>query len=743
MKNIRTIGIVTLMVVALALTSYYIFENQKNSYDQTVTSQESPETEISDNPDQNSEVENHQTLSIEEIKDQTCLPAQKLTNNKEDNLLQFLNTPSENAALSGIQSISTNTAHDFEVYGSKEGTSYALDNEGRVFIWGSGINISYPRLMTEFPKVKEMAGGFILSEDNDIWYLNWDWGLRKPVVLPKIVTSLSNIKEMKEVNYSDLYVLTENGKVFLIEGSYGDPSGEEFEMIEVKGLENIEQIYISNDLLFAQKSDGTLWKVSQYTEDDKDQTAVRVIIPEKVVNVSEGVDYAKTFIQLESGNWVSYKHGNDQNEEPIISPLENMSDDLIKIVHNKHGVIALKKDGTVWGWGDENYNLVPDQNQTVEEPIQIQELHNIVDVQMGAHHVLVLNEQGEVYSWGNNMNGQLGRFPLTYDQFRTIGSFNDNIEQIIPVIPSMNRPYSFFVFNKGEVWGITSELDIERFQFNSEIDHMTMFYYDLAVLTKEGNIIFRDFNEECTLLKFNRPIKKINGSLLQIEEGNLYKLILKENGKGFEIKGVNFAKESLQHINLQDIKQLEDFPILMIVTEDGKLFYESEMQGEDMVILKQLEDISPIQEIKTMERAYFHSFFDNDSSEPIGLAIDKDRNVYLLDLNLDNTGKGRIIIKSNMQLDKIVDNISSFTGSLWIKDTGEFQDQLYQEIKYDSVVENPEEIVLAESNYSYFIEGPGLHYHVIVMENGDMKILGDNPFLFYNYTAQIGKVLIE
>ena len=72
--------------------------------------------------------------------------------------------------------------------------------------------------------------------------------------------------------------------------------------------------------------------------------------------------------------------------------------------------LALKQDGTVWSWGQNNNGELGLGNTTeYSEPQQITDIkEKITDVKAGYYHSIALTENGEVYTWGYNGNGQLG-----------------------------------------------------------------------------------------------------------------------------------------------------------------------------------------------------------------------------------------------------------------------------------------------------------------------------------------------
>ena len=90
--------------------------------------------------------------------------------------------------------------------------------------------------------------------------------------------------------------------------------------------------------------------------------------------------------------------------------------DVIDIAAGKYFTIILRKDGTVWGTGINNYGQLG--NGTTENSntfVQVKSadngeyLRNIVQITAEDETVHALTEDGYVYSWGRNLEGQFGR----------------------------------------------------------------------------------------------------------------------------------------------------------------------------------------------------------------------------------------------------------------------------------------------------------------------------------------------
>ncbi|MCL2013984.1 MAG: RCC1 domain-containing protein, alpha-tubulin suppressor, partial [Oscillospiraceae bacterium] len=70
---------------------------------------------------------------------------------------------------------------------------------------------------------------------------------------------------------------------------------------------------------------------------------------------------------------------------------------------------ALKSDGTVWAWGNNEDGQLGDGTTTDRRtPVQVQNLTNVMAVSAGDGHTTVLKNDGTVWSWGSDWYGQLG-----------------------------------------------------------------------------------------------------------------------------------------------------------------------------------------------------------------------------------------------------------------------------------------------------------------------------------------------
>ncbi|MDT5270659.1 MAG: hypothetical protein QOH49_2845, partial [Acidobacteriota bacterium] len=114
--------------------------------------------------------------------------------------------------------------------------------------------------------------------------------------------------------------------------------------------------------------------------------------------------------------------------------------------------IALKSDGTVWGWGSNQYGQLGFQEQfntSSSRPRQVPGVSGIVAISAGGGHNLALKSDGTVWAWGSNTNGQVGNGTYTqtiWDAVQVGGL--SNVKAVVA-----GPSYSLAIKNDGTLWG--------------------------------------------------------------------------------------------------------------------------------------------------------------------------------------------------------------------------------------------------------------------------------------------------
>lgn len=245
--------------------------------------------------------------------------------------------------------------------------SFALDSDGRLWAWGAYDNfifggISAPKVMEvpfEGTRIKDIASG-----------------------------------------YNFLIALLEDGTVW-IRGE--GVKSKQFE--ELPGLESIASIDTTAYYAYGLGADGKLWQWSGYSP-----TYGMYEPPQARTDVQDIAQVTGGYVVKKDGTVWSLGFG---SEEPL-TQVQGLTDvERIAVGNIDQTGYALRKDGTVWGWGNrklDKMNLASLQTDYKRffEAVPIEGLEHVKAIAAGHHHFLALKEDGTVWAWGQNESGQLG-----------------------------------------------------------------------------------------------------------------------------------------------------------------------------------------------------------------------------------------------------------------------------------------------------------------------------------------------
>ena len=83
--------------------------------------------------------------------------------------------------------------------------------------------------------------------------------------------------------------------------------------------------------------------------------------------------------------------------------------DWTSISTGQDHALALKSDGTLWAWGNNDYGQLGD-GTTIHKnyPVKISTETDWISIAARGNHSIALRSNGTLWAWGNNFNGQLG-----------------------------------------------------------------------------------------------------------------------------------------------------------------------------------------------------------------------------------------------------------------------------------------------------------------------------------------------
>lgn len=223
-------------------------------------------------------------------------------------------------------------------------------------------------------------------------------------------------------------------------------------------------------------------------------------------------------------------------------------------------VIAIKKNGEVYGWGRNDYNNLGISDQVNQlKPVKLNWDANIKiqDVQIALYATLILTENGEVYVSGNNSSGMLG---LGSGITKTDG-FVKITESSIGKMPKIKQIASMgimvaFVGEDGMIYSTGQSCQLQGNCGSTDATKGYSFIYaptpgNFEDLTKVENV------EKIVLAGYNSPF------VIQCMEDGIEKYYLSYNsslfssttyGKGYYIPFENYTKFN-DHTFISNVKE--------------------------------------------------------------------------------------------------------------------------------------------------------------------------------------------
>ena len=261
-------------------------------------------------------------------------------------------------------------------------------SDSTIWAWGGGNcgqigdgtshDRPHPVQITALPNVKAVAAGWIYSVAVKSDGTAWAWGddqygqlgdqrylgqSRTPVQVPEV----SGLTAVSAGAYHATAVKSD-GTVW--EWGALDPYSPALPA-QVAGLTGVKSVAAGYSHSVAVKSDGTVW--------------------------SWGSDYEG---ELGDGNTHTFSS----------TPVQTQGlSGFTAVAAGNCFTVALKSDGTVWSWGNNENGQLGDGTYTARStPVQVVGIANAFAIAAGAFHAVAAVKGGSVYTWGYNGNGQLG-----------------------------------------------------------------------------------------------------------------------------------------------------------------------------------------------------------------------------------------------------------------------------------------------------------------------------------------------
>ncbi len=135
-------------------------------------------------------------------------------------------------------------------------------------------------------------------------------------------------------------------------------------------------------------------------------------------------------------------------DEPLAKPLEIIIEPK-KVAMTSSWAAGIKEDGTLWTWGSGQGNLASELGVD-PTPLPVKGINDAVAISAVIQHMLLLRKDGSVWGWGDNGDGQID--PNSNDYFVLEPRRIEGVEGVVDIVAGIQD--SFFLNDKGEVYTI-------------------------------------------------------------------------------------------------------------------------------------------------------------------------------------------------------------------------------------------------------------------------------------------------
>jgi alpha-tubulin suppressor-like RCC1 family protein len=214
-------------------------------------------------------------------------------------------------------------------------------------------------------------------------------------------------------------------------GHLGTANWTEPNPIQVGTISSIQNIYAGLINTFVIKVDGTLWGIGSNLNGSLgvNSTSENFTTFQQITTTNNWLKIAPSLfftlaLKTDGTIWAWGQDDHNQTGNPPASQSQNtpiqvgIANDWIDVATTtSKTAFALKADGTIWGWGFNPHSLLVSSSSvySVATPFQVNGVTGFVKMSAGGTHILAQKADGTLWAWGTGPGRGIGESP-------TIGS---------------------------------------------------------------------------------------------------------------------------------------------------------------------------------------------------------------------------------------------------------------------------------------------------------------------------------
>ena len=197
----------------------------------------------------------------------------------------------------------------------------------------------------------------------------------------------------------------------------GESSWVDFQTVPIKIMDDVVQMAAGSNHTLAIKTDGSLWgwgynnygQIGNGESSWVDFQTVPVKIMDDVIQVAAGANHTLA-IKTDGSLWAwgynlygQLGNGESGSEKKQISPVKIM-DGVVQVTAGDNHTLAIKTDGSLWGWGYNNYGQIGNgESSWVDfQTVPVKIMDDVVQVAAGRDHSVAISSDNTLYGWGIN-----------------------------------------------------------------------------------------------------------------------------------------------------------------------------------------------------------------------------------------------------------------------------------------------------------------------------------------------------